>query len=229
MTAMEVPGGAVRSRYGVICLTPGHKKVALVRLADTGAWQFPSLLPSREGALELEEQLETALDVAQEQLGLDITACLCSQPVIHVSAGQKRGSCPVGMACCGVRLVCATCQLLRLAACLLGDCGILAAPRHHVMCRKWMKSWNVPSACTFCLLQALGPEPRASTKFFMAFNVPEVRRSGCCACQRCGWHASCPLHLPAAAAGADALQLASILWWAAPLHNGHVPAASADG
>ncbi|KAI7835634.1 hypothetical protein COHA_010465 [Chlorella ohadii] len=101
---MEVPGGAVRSRYGVICLTPGHKKVALVRLADTGAWQFPSLLPSREGALELEEQLETALDVAQEQLGLDITACLCSQPVIH----------------------------------------------------------------------ALGPEPRASTKFFMAFNVPEV-------------------------------------------------------
>ena len=93
MTAMEVPGGAVRCRYGVICLTPGNKKVALVRLADTGAWQFPSLLPSREGALELEEQLETALDVAQEQLGLDITACLCSQPVIHVSAGQRRGSC----------------------------------------------------------------------------------------------------------------------------------------
>ena len=84
MTAMEVPGGAVRCRYGVICLTPGNKKVALVRLADTGAWQFPSLLPAREGALELEDQLEAALDVAQEQLGLDITACLCSQPVIHV-------------------------------------------------------------------------------------------------------------------------------------------------
>ncbi|PRW32559.1 glutamate decarboxylase alpha [Chlorella sorokiniana] len=104
MSAMEVPGGAVRSRYGVICLTPGHKKVALVRLADTGAWQFPSLLPAREGTVELEDQLETALDVAQEQLGLDVTACLCSQPVIH----------------------------------------------------------------------ALGPEARASTKFFMAFNVPEV-------------------------------------------------------
>lgn len=98
MTATESPAGAVRSRYGVICLTPGHKKVALVRLADTSAWQFPSLLPGREGALELEEQLETALDVAQEQLGLDITACLCSQPVIHVRTGAGGG-----VGCSGVR------------------------------------------------------------------------------------------------------------------------------
>ena len=100
MSATEAPAGAVRSRFGVICLTPGHKKVALVRLADTGAWQFPSLLPGREGALELEEQLETALDVAQEQLGLDITACLCSQPVIHVRRGAGAGG---GVGWSGVR------------------------------------------------------------------------------------------------------------------------------
>lgn len=96
-------GAGVRTRYGVIALTAGNEKVALVRLSDTGAWQFPSVLPTREGD-QLVEQLEAALSVAQQQLGLDVTEMLCSQPVIH----------------------------------------------------------------------ALGPEPRVSTKFFMAFNVPEV-------------------------------------------------------
>ena len=73
----------VRTRYGVIALTPGNTKVALVRLSDTGAWQFPSVLPGRE-VEPLGAQLDTALSVAKQQLGLDVTANLCSQPVIHV-------------------------------------------------------------------------------------------------------------------------------------------------
>lgn len=74
----------MRTRYGLIALTAGNSKVALVRVSDTGAWQFPSVLPARETE-RLEEQLEAALSVGQQQLGLDVTKHLCSQPVIHVS------------------------------------------------------------------------------------------------------------------------------------------------
>jgi hypothetical protein len=82
----------VRTRYGVIALTPGNTKVALVRLSDTGAWQFPSVLPGRE-VEPLGAQLDTALSVAKQQLGLDVTANLCSQPVIHVGAPSPAAAC----------------------------------------------------------------------------------------------------------------------------------------
>ena len=37
----------------------------------------------------LQDQLETALEVGEKQLGLDLAEYLCSQPVIHVSRGQS--------------------------------------------------------------------------------------------------------------------------------------------
>lgn len=94
----------VRHRYGVIALTPGHSKVALVGAAAGGGPQFPSAPAPHQAATDrLQVQLETALEAGQQQLGLDLADFLCSQPVVH----------------------------------------------------------------------ALGPEPKASTKFFLAFNVPE--------------------------------------------------------
>lgn len=83
--AREVPGLSGRQRYGVIAMTPGNTKVALVRQQEDGAWQFPSLLPRRE-AVRLEDELEAALDAAEQQLGLDVASTMCSQPVIHVRA-----------------------------------------------------------------------------------------------------------------------------------------------
>lgn len=120
--------GPPRTRYGVICLTHGNAKVALVRSKDAEAWQFPSVLLDRD-VEPLEEQLEAALDVAQQQLGVDVTEQLCSQPVIHVSLLPTVSSPPL-------------------------TCSAEQAP--------------------LIVFQALGPEPRVSTKFFMAFNVPEV-------------------------------------------------------
>ncbi|KAL4421666.1 hypothetical protein ABPG77_001207 [Micractinium sp. CCAP 211/92] len=93
-----------RHRHGVIALTADHKKVAVVAPAGNGGPQFPSApLPREALADRLQDQLETALEIGEKQLGLDLAEYLCSQPVIH----------------------------------------------------------------------ALGPEPKASTKFFLAFNVPE--------------------------------------------------------
>lgn len=54
------------------------------------AVQFPSALCE---APALEEQLEAALGVAQEQLGLDVAPFLCSQPVIHVGGGGHASCC----------------------------------------------------------------------------------------------------------------------------------------
>ena len=140
---MERGGMEVRTRYGVIALTPGNTKVALVRLSDTGAWQFPSVQPGRE-VEPLEGQLDTVLSVAKQQLGLDVTANLCSQPVIHVGRRPRRRQPPPPLSAtrCRLQQCCATHSLL--------------------------------PACCLCCLQALGPEPRVSTKFFLAFNVPET-------------------------------------------------------
>lgn len=130
--------GGPRTRYGVICLTHGNAKVALVRSNATETWQFPSVLLDRD-AEPLEEQLEAALDVAQQQLGIDVTEHLCSQPVIHVSSAKA-------------------------SSCRRRRCCPLPPPPLET------KAFPVPST----LSQALGPEPRVSTKFFMAFNVPEA-------------------------------------------------------
>lgn len=73
------------ARFGVLALTQGNAKVALVRHGD--AWGFPSL-PLRGQAGSLEDELETALDAAQQQLGLDLTETMCSQPVIQVRDAQ---------------------------------------------------------------------------------------------------------------------------------------------
>jgi hypothetical protein len=129
--------GGPRTRYGVICLTHGNAKVALVRSNATETWQFPSVLLDRD-AEPLEEQLEAALDVAQQQLGIDVTEHLCSQPVIHVSSAKA-------------------------SSCRRRRCPLPPPPLET-------KAFPVPST----LSQALGPEPRVSTKFFMAFNVPEA-------------------------------------------------------
>lgn len=104
----EAAGAGVRHRYGVVALTAGHAKVAVVRPPGGGP-QFPSA-PVAPGAHadRLQDQLEAALEAGERQLGLDLADYLCSQPVIH----------------------------------------------------------------------ALGPEPRASTKFFLAFNVPEQPLAG---------------------------------------------------
>lgn len=79
-----------RHRYGVIALTADHKKVAVVAPAGNGGPQFPSApLPREALADRLQDQLETALEVGEKQLGLDLAEYLCSQPVIHVSRGQS--------------------------------------------------------------------------------------------------------------------------------------------
>ncbi len=79
-----------RHRYGVIALTADHKKVAVVAPAGGGGPQFPSApLPREALADRLQNQLETALEVGEKQLGLDLADFLCSQPVVHVSRAQS--------------------------------------------------------------------------------------------------------------------------------------------
>ncbi|KAL4421256.1 hypothetical protein ABPG75_010547 [Micractinium tetrahymenae] len=136
----EAAAVGVRHWYGIIALTPGHKKVAVMHPAGGGGPQFPSAPASRDAhADQLQDQLETAVEVGEKHLGLDLADYLCSQPVIH----------------------------------------------------------------------ALGPEPKASTKFFMAFNVPEESVLGGEA--RASWEELQPLLEEAASQQVAGNQLVAVL------------------
>jgi hypothetical protein len=75
--------------------------VALVRTEASGAWQFPSALPPQETDV-LQDQLETVLDVAAKQLGIDVSDSLCSQPVIQVRCATLCRTCVLASLCVGV-------------------------------------------------------------------------------------------------------------------------------
>ena len=120
----------VRTRYGVIALTPGNTKVALVRLSDTGAWQFPSVLPGRDEE-PLGAQLDTALSVAKQQLGLDVTANLCSQPVIHVGCRRRRLQPPPP--CCSLQPAVALCPLTACSLRAVAGAGAGASGEHQIL------------------------------------------------------------------------------------------------
>ena len=137
----------------MIALTEGNAKVALARQGD--AWTFPSLRPARQAG-SLEDELETALDAAEQQLGLDLTDTLCSQPVIQVCGAADAPLCP----CCRPPPP--------------------PPPPPPAACRRAVRPRAPAAAEAHCTLfaflpnQALGPGPRETTKFFVALNVPEV-------------------------------------------------------
>ncbi|PSC76435.1 choloylglycine hydrolase [Micractinium conductrix] len=126
MAVAEEPGSSgPRTRYGVIALKPGNKRVALVRPSTAAAagapgaaadaaradgdgapklapvvadgWQFPSVGAAARGE---RAELEAALEAAQQQLGLDVTPHLCSQPVIHALGPEPKQSTKFFMAFC---------------------------------------------------------------------------------------------------------------------------------
>lgn len=93
-------GGPARLHCGVIALTPGCAKVALVRAPPDGGWQFPSAPLPAEAKPGLEAECGVAADVAEQRLGLDVEATLCSQPVITVGGRAALCSVEKGAAAC---------------------------------------------------------------------------------------------------------------------------------
>lgn len=71
---------------GLIALTCAHK-VAVVRGLGENAWRFPL---ARQQVRGDRQQLEAALDVAKQQLGLDVRT-LCAEPTIKVGSRRAGG------------------------------------------------------------------------------------------------------------------------------------------
>ena len=66
--------------------------MALVRLSDTGAWQFPSVLPGRDEE-PLGAQLDTALSVAKQQLGLELNMLVQESSTAQLKARWAAAAC----------------------------------------------------------------------------------------------------------------------------------------
>lgn len=140
---------------GVVLLSPGYRCVALAKYPDFEGWQFPSQ-PTRPGVPP--EHL--AVELAAEQLGLEVQDTLCRDPVLHVSLRVGRRT---------ARALCVPPPPLARAS---PHTTPIRPPLRRASHRTSASLSKLhPPSCP--LAQALGPLPGQSTKFLLAFEVPE--------------------------------------------------------